>query len=67
VGVKVWIYHGMFGEEVQEDPNAGLRTRAGRRREGGPRSGSSSDGGATGSGSGEAPGGQRHRRDEDKK
>ena len=48
VGVKVWIYHGMFGEEVQEDPNAGLRTRAGRRREGGPR-------GAGGTGPGETP------------
>lgn len=44
VGVKVWINLGMFGEEIQPDPNAGPSTRARRRRESAPRSGGRSEG-----------------------
>ncbi|MCY2924002.1 MAG: hypothetical protein NT031_00935, partial [Planctomycetota bacterium] len=72
VGVKVWIYHGMFGEEVQEDPNAGLRTRAGRRREGNPRGGREAGSGPSQGAGGAIPAAEtprtpRQRRDEDKK
>ncbi|MCY2928149.1 MAG: 30S ribosomal protein S3 [Planctomycetota bacterium] len=68
VGVKVWIHLGMFGEEIQVDPNAGPRTRAGRRREGGPRGSRREEGSAPSEGAPAstptASGEPRHRRDE---
>lgn len=72
VGVKVWIHLGMFGEEIQVDPNAGPRTRAGRRREGGPRGGSRREEGSAPSegapaSAPTASGEPRHRRDETQK